>query len=321
MAHGPADVLIAGTAPDPEPGPRDILVRVLAAGVNFADIQRRRGGYPDAPTPPYIPGFEVAGTVVAAGTAVRQGLQPGDRVVGFSAEGGYREVALVPAGQAYRLPDGVGLDTAAAILVNGVTARQLLSRVGRLRQDESVLVTAAAGGVGQLCLRLAGLATSGAIIGLVGEASKVPAARAAGARHALTYDDPRLAVRLAELTNGRGVDVVLDSVGGGLTARLLDALAADGRLVLFGRSSGPAGSAGLDSVFVRSQHISGYSGATFRARHPRATRHDVGHVLGLAATGVLAPAIEARVPLERAADAHRLLESRTTRGKVLLVAG
>jgi NADPH2:quinone reductase len=312
---GGPEVLRIERAPDPEPGRGEVRVRVAAAGVNYLDVYHRTGLYPMAR--PFIPGSEAAGVVDAVGPDVRE-ARAGDRVVWASHPGAYASTAIVPAWKLVHLPDGVDLQLAAAVMLQGMTAHYLAHDTWPLRAGEVALVHAAAGGVGLLLVQMA-KETGAHVIGTTSTAAKAALVREAGAEHVLLYDEGDIATRVRALTDGRGADVVYDSVGRTTFAASLDALRPRGMLVLFGQSSGPVEPldpgilARKGSLFLTRPTLAHYT-ATPDELHARAR-----DVLERVASGRLSVRIDSVFPLEEAAAAHRRLESRATSGKVLLI--
>jgi NADPH2:quinone reductase len=295
-----------------EPGPGQARVAVAAAGVNFIDVYFRTGLYP-RPLP-YVAGLEGAGVVEAVGPDVT--LRPGERVAWASAPGSYATHVLAPAAQLVRVPDGVALDVAAASMLQGMTAHYLVHGCRTTQAGDVALVHAAAGGVGLLLIQL--LVEAGAtVIGTCSSPEKEKLAREAGAAHVLGYD--AFADEARRLTDGRGCDVVYDSVGQTTFEGSLRSLRPRGLLVLFGQSSGPVPPFdlgrlnALGSLFVTRPSLAHYTAS------PRELELRAGAVLGAIAGGRLHVRIGARFPLAEAAEAHRALEGRRTTGKVLLV--
>jgi len=313
-AHGAADVLRLEQVAAPVPGEGEALVRVAAAGVNFIDVYFRTGQY--TATLPYTPGSEASGTVEAVGPGVT-GVAPGDRVATIGARGAYAELTVVPAAALVPVPDGMDLQLAAAVMLQGMTAHFLTRSAYALAPGDTCVVHAAAGGVGLLLCQLA-RASGATVIGVASTEAKAAAARAAGAHHVLdTRDD--LAAEVRRLTGGRGAHVVYDSVGRDTFDASLDSLALRGMLVLFGQSSGAVGP--FDPQVLNRK------GSLFLTRptlfHYVATREELlaraADVLGAVAAGRLAVRVHRVYPLADAAEAHADLESRRTSGKLLLV--
>jgi NADPH2:quinone reductase len=314
-AAGGAEAMRLEDLPVPEPGPGEALVRIEAAGVNFIDVYYRTGQYKCAF--PMTPGTEGAGTVVKTGPGVT-GVAPGDRVgsVGFS--GSYAEYAIARADRLVAIPDGVDAKTAAAALLQGMTAHYLARSTFALEPGDTCLVHAAAGGVGQLLCQIA--RKSGArVIGTAGGPEKTALAREAGAHDVIDYKIEGFVEAVRKLTDGKGVEVVYDSVGKDTFAGSLDCLAPRGTLALFGQSSG--------RVEPVDPQILNQKGSLFLTRptlaHYTATREELeeraGDILGWIRAGELSVRIFRELPLAEARDAHPLLEGRKTAGKLLLI--
>jgi NADPH2:quinone reductase len=299
----------------PEPGPGQVRVRAAAAGVNFIDVYFRTGLYP-RPLP-FVAGLEGAGTIDAVGEGV-SGLAAGDRVAWTGVPGSYADTVLAPAASVVRVPEGIDDRTAAAVMLQGMTAHYLVHGTRDTKAGDVALVHAAAGGAGLLLVQL--LARAGAkVIGTCSTAEKEALARGAGCEHVIRYTETDFAPEVRRLTDGRGVDVVYDSVGQSTFEGSLTCLRPRGLLVLFGQSSGPVPPFdlgrlnGLGSLFITRPSLAHYmlDRAEFELR--------AGEVLGAVAAGELSVRIGAEFPLAEAAEAHRALEGRQTTGKVLLI--
>ena len=298
-----------------EPGAGQVRVRLAAAGLNYIDVYFRTGLYP-RPLP-FVTGLEGAGVVEATGPGVT-GLAAGDRVAWASVPGSCAESLLAPEAQLVRVPEGVALDVAAAVMLQGMTAHYLAHATRTTRPGDVALVHAAAGGVGLLLIQT--LKAAGAtVIGTCSSAEKEALAREAGADHVIRYDRGDFAEEARRGSGGRGCDVVYDSVGRATFEGSLRSLRPRGLLALFGQSSGPVppfdlGRLGtLGSLFITRPSLAHYT-AERAELELRASA-----VLGVVARGELRVRIGARFPLEKTAEAHRALEARATTGKVLLV--
>jgi NADPH:quinone reductase len=314
---GGVDVLALADVPEPVPGPDEVLVRVRLAGVNFADVNARRGTYGGAGGLRGL-GLEVLGEVAAVGAAVR-GLTPGLRVAGFSRGPGYAELAVAHQDLVWPVPDEVPDEQAAAFPVVGCTALHLLRSAARLQPGERVLITAAAGGVGSTAVQLARLCGAGLVVGAAGSADRAKAAVAAGADAGIDYSAGPLAGELAAAVGPGGVDVVLDGVGGRVRTQALDCLGPFGRLVHFGNSSGTR----EELPTAREQRernlaVVGFHLAALRAQHRELVAAAATVVLDRLREGSLRIAVGDVLPLAEAAEAHRRLESRRVSGKLLL---
>jgi NADPH2:quinone reductase len=311
--HGGPEVLELDELATPAPARAQVLVRVEAAGVNFIDTYHRTGLYK---TPLPVPlGLEGAGVVEAVGDGV-VGLAPGARVAWSGVPGSYATHVVAPADTLVPVPDGLDTERAAASMLQGMTAHYLARTTYPIQSGDTVLVHAAAGGVGLLLCRLGQLAGA-RVIGTVSTDAKAAAAREAGAAEIIRYDRAEVAAEVAALTGGRGVQVVYDGVGATTWRGSVDALAVRGMLVLFGNASGPVPP--IDPFLLSAKSL-------FLSRpvlgHYTATREELlwraGEIHALVAAGDLPLAIDRTLPLADAALAHRLLEGRQTSGKLLL---
>jgi len=328
--HGPPDVLATRDAPDPEPRAGDIRIAVSAAGVNFADILARLGLYPDAPKPPVVVGYEVSGVVDAVGSGVTL-HRVGDRVVALTRFGGYADRVVVPETLAFPMPAGLTDAEAASIPVNYLTALLALHQMANVAAGETVLIHGAGGGVGIAATQLARL--RGATIIGTASTAKHAAIAAQGVHHAIDYRTQDVAAEIRRLTDGRGVDVVLDPIGGRSFADSYAMLAPLGRLVIYGVSSIAPGERRSVlralttilrmprfkpiSMMNRNRGVFGLNlGHLWDER--RRLRESMTHLLDEAAAGRIKPVVAQTFPLERAADAHRYMQTRSNIGKVIL---
>jgi NADPH:quinone reductase len=310
---GAADVLQVTEVDRPSPGDGQVLVRVAVAGVNYMDVYQRSGTVP-LPTP-FVAGVEGVGTVVEVGNGVDD--LPIGRRVGWlrGGQGSYAEYVLVDAAMAVPVPDAVPDEVAAAVLMQGVTAQYLATDTYRVQPGDTVLVHAAAGGVGQLLTQVVTL-RGGRVIGTVSTEQKVEVARAAGAEEVLRYEE--VPGRVKQLTGGNGVAAVYDGVGGATFDASLASLRARGVLVVYGTSSGPTPPLEIPrlnsggSLYVTRPTVVHYTATRDELR----ARTD--EVFGWVASGQLRVSIGGRFPLADAARAHQDLESRRTTGKLLL---
>ena len=312
---GDRDVMRLEELPTPAPGPGTVLVRLKAAGVNLVDVYERAGLYP-RPLP-FTPGSEAAGVVEQLGPGVQE-VAVGDRVAYCSVPGAYATHAVVPAERLVPLPDGITTRQAAAAMLQGLTAHYLATSTYALSSADTCLIHAAAGGVGQLFCQIA-RRRGARVIGTVSTARKEELARAAGANEVIRYTERDFAAETRRLTDGRGVQVVYDSVGRTTFDASLTCLMPRGMLVLFGQSSGPVPP-------VDPQRLN-RGGSLYLTRptlaHYTATRDELlsraRELLGWIAAGELRLRVDAELPLADAAEAHRRLEERETMGKILLI--
>lgn len=313
-ANGGPDVLVPSDVPEPSGGESDLIVDVVAAGVNFIDIYQREGLYP-LPLP-YTPGLEGAGIVRSIGSAVSE-FSPGDRVAWTGHLGSYAEVVAVPEDKAVLVPDTVSLDTAAGIMLQGLTAHYLVTSVYEISRGDAALVHAAAGGVGLLLCQMI-RQRGGDVIGTVSTDAKAEAALAAGAKHIIRYDTEDVVDRVRELTGGKGVAVVYDGVGRDTFEASLHSLAPRGVMALFGQSSGPVGPFDpqilnqLGSLVLTRPSLAHF---TQDAAELRWRASEVFQDLG---EGTLSVSLHGTYPLEDASRAHEDLAARITSGKLLL---
>jgi NADPH2:quinone reductase len=299
------------------PGPGQVLLRQTAVGLNFIDVYYRTGLYPP-PQLPFVPGLEAAGVVEAVGEGVRD-LRVGQRVAYASPPiGAYAKRRLMPAGRLVALPDGIDDETAAAIMLKGMTAQYLLRRTYRVQSGQTILFHAAAGGVGLIACQWA-KHLGATVIGTVGSEAKAELARAHGCAHVIRYDREDVVARVREITGGKGVPVVYDSVGQTTFESSLDCLAPFGMLVSFGQSSGKIAPVDLGILSQKgSLYVTRPTLMTYTAE-----RSDLvaaaNELFDVVQSGAVRIGINQRFPLRDAAAAHRALEGRRTTGSTLLL--
>ncbi len=299
--HGGPEVLEIVELATPEPQPHEVLLEVEAAGVNFSDVGRRRGIHIVETPLPFVPGSEVVGRVCAVGSKV-ESWSVGDRVAGVtkSRSGGYAEFCAIDASLIARVGERLDARLAAAIPNQGGTALHLLETMARLKLGDAVAVTAAAGGVGGLAVQLARHLGAGRIVALTGSRHKLAHARSLGADEAIDSSSPSLAEELRQATDGRGFDVILDSVGGELASTLFDSLAPFGRFVTFGAASGRPFTMPTTAMMKRSVTVGGFHlDSVMGMRGWLSATLD--RLYSLVDDGVLVPHIGLELPLERAA--------------------
>ncbi|WP_435178031.1 quinone oxidoreductase family protein [Actinacidiphila sp. bgisy145] len=317
---GGPEVLTPVELPDPVPGPGEVLVRVEAAGVNRADALARAGTYHRARPLPLILGLEAAGTVAALGEGVT-GPAPGTRVMAMSggAAGLYAELAVVPVGRVVPLPDGVDTVAAAGMPIAWVTAWYCLHRLARLAEGETVVVQAAASGVGSAAVQIA--AHAGArVIAAARSSEKVSWAAGFGAHAVLdtsAFPGEAAVEEVLRLTGGRGADVVLDAVGGDVFAQSLRQVAFAGRVVALANVALRPSTVDTRDFYPKNASIHGFQ-LTGLVEHGYDPRPDLGGIAARVAAGTYRVPVEATFPLEEAARAHERLEDRLNRGKIVL---
>jgi NADPH2:quinone reductase len=314
-SYGGAKVLTLEDIPIPQPKPGEARVKIEASGVNFIDIYQRMGLYPLQT--PFTLGMESAGVVDAVGEGVTE-VEIGDRVAYAMISGSYAEYAVVPAVKLAPLPSNLDSQSAAALMLQGMTAHYLTHSTYPLKDNETALVHAAAGGVGLLLVQIAKM-RGARVIGTVSTEGKAQLAKQAGADEVILYTQADFSAETKRLTGGAGVDVVYDSVGATTFEKSLDCLRPRGYLALFGQSSGPvppvdpAKLASKGSLFLTRPSLPHYilNRAELLMRS--------GDLFDWTASGRLKLRIDKVFPLREAAEAHHLLESRKTTGKLVLV--
>jgi NADPH:quinone reductase-like Zn-dependent oxidoreductase len=330
--HGGPEVLEVRETPDPEPGPGQVRVRAKACGLNFAEISARQGLYPDAPKPPCVVGYEGAGTVDAVGDGV-EGLKVGDRVVYLTRFGGHSDTVVVPHRQALPMPASMSFEEGAALPVNYVTAYHMLHQIHRTRPGEHVLVHMAAGGVGtaalQLCRHIGGVTTYG-----TASASKHDYVRSHGCVHPIDYRTKDYAAEVRRLTDGRGVDLVLDALGGPDWKKGYELLKPAGMLIAFGlANTNVGGKRNLLHVLTQIVQVPRFGVRKLLDENKAVAGVNVGHLwneldlltgemrdlLALYEQGAIKPHVDSTWPFSQAAEAWKQIEFGKNKGKVLLI--
>jgi NADPH2:quinone reductase len=300
----------------PSPGEGEVLIEVKAAGVNYADTMRRRNQYLEETPLPFVPGAEVAGVVAEVGAGVED-VSQGDRVVTLVETGGYAEYVVAPAQYLIPIPEDAGFDEAAAIPLQGLTAYHVLKTSGMLEADESVLVHAAAGGVGYLAVQMAKLMGASRVIATASTQEKLNLAKELGADVLINYTEEDWPEQVREATGGEGADVILEMVGGDFVQRNLECLANFGRMVVYGAASGERGTLVPMDLMHHNQIVAGFYLPRLMTR-PDLFGPSLQEVLGWISSGQVSLTIGARYPLEQAPEAHDALEGRQTSGKIVL---
>jgi NADPH:quinone reductase len=315
----PRDVLTLAEVPDPEPGPGQVLVRVLGAATNFPDVLMCRGGYQVRPPLPYTPGIELCGSVVSVGPGVT-GFALGDRVIGGPAlpSGAFAELALMNAAGILPAPDGLDDAEAAAFFITYQTGWFGLHRRARLQAGETLLVHAAAGGVGSGAVQL-GKAAGARVIGVAGGPRKAEAVRALGAdvvidRHAQDFVEV-----VKEVTGGRGADVVYDSVGGETYSRSTKCIAFEGRILIIGFAGGQIQSAALNHALIKNYSIVGLHWGLYQTKNPQLIRDCHAQLSKLVAEGAVRPLVSERLGLEEVPAGLQRLADGDTVGRIVFV--
>jgi len=328
--YGPPEVLEVREGPDPVPGPGQVLIRVARAGLNFADVTARVGLYPDAPRPPMVMGYEVSGTVAALGTGAT-GPAVGAQVLAMTHFGGQATHAVADAAYVIPVPAGMDLDQAAALPVNWLTAHHMLHRLGGLQPGRTLLVHMAAGGVGLAAIALA-RAVGGVTIFGTSSAAKHPVLREAGVEHPIDYRTQDYVDEVKRLTNGRGVDLIVDALGGPEWARNTSVLAPIGHLICFGWANAtPGESRRLLKVAAGMATMKRWNALELMSHNHTISGVNIGHLwnesVQLRATldalmtlwrqGVVRSRIDRVYPLAEGVAAHRRVHERKNVGKIL----
>ena len=317
---GGPEVLTPSDVPDLSPGRGEVVIDVVASAVNRADLLQRQGFYPPPPGASDIIGLECSGRIATVGDGVER-WQVGDEVCALLAGGGYAEQVLVPAGQVMPVPQGVDVETAAALPEVACTVWSNVFMVAHLRPEETLLVHGGAGGIGTMAIQLAH-ALGARVITTAGSAEKLEVCRSLGADVAVNYREQDFVEEVRSATDGRGVDVILDNMGAKYLTRNVDALATEGRLVIIGMQGGTKGELDLNTLLRKRAAVI----ATALRSRPVEEKSAIcsavtEHVWPLVASGDVKPVVHARFPLEEAAAAHAALEDGGAVGKVLLVTG
>ncbi len=315
---GPRDLCLVTDVPVPRPGPGQVLVRVVAAGVNFLDVTQSYGASADGPQPPYLAGIEGVGEVVAVGQGV-SGVEPGVHVIGVTIGGGaFAEYMVLPAVGAVPVPVGWADEQALGMVVSWPTALAALKPLGQLEAGQWVLIHAAAGGTGQAAVKMA--KHYGARVIATASSEKHEVVRALGADHVINARGHDIAAEVAHLTDGAGVDLVLDSVGGAsFEGSLAAAKPVTGRVVVYGLAAGEATISNWDLVYKYRIHVIGLNIGVLIQSAPQVFGEVMGEMFGLMSAGVLGPGRPTIRELAEGPKALAELEARATVGKLALV--
>lgn len=313
---GGPEVLRISDVERPAPGEGETLVEVHSIGVNYADTMRRRNQYVTAQDLPFVPGSEVAGVVAEVEDGV-EGVAVGDRVVTLLGTGGYAEYGVASAENLIPIPEELDFDHAAAVPLQGLTAYHIIKTYGRIQEGESVLVHAAAGGVGTLAVQMAKLLGAGKVVATASTREKLQLAGSLGADALVDYTADDWPESVREATDGRGADVILEMIGGDFLQKNLSCLAPFGRMIVFGAASGERGSIVPLDLMRKNHTVSGFW-LPWILNQPELVGPSLREILDWISTGELKLTIGARYPLEEAARAHADLENRRTTGKLIL---
>jgi NADPH2:quinone reductase len=295
---------------------KQVLIAVKSTSVNFGDIKARYGNKGQK-TLPFIPGLEAAGIIERVGDEVTT-LFVGQRVLAFPHEGSYAEYVAADENLTFVLPDLVEFDVAGACGIASFLSYKLLVDTAKIQAGDNVLIHSASGGVGTTAIQIARALGATTIIGAVGHEDKFPVVIEAGANHVVNYSDETFPDKVMELTHGKGVHIVLDSVGGNITAQSMQCLCKYGRLVVFGNSSGTYAQLSTDQLHVSCRSVLGFSFATTRKEQPESIQDIAREVFRLLESGQLNIKVSKKMHLADAAVAHQLIENRQSTGKIVL---
>ncbi len=313
---GEPETLKLGEAPSPVAGPGEVTLRVRAAGVNFADIVLVRGQYQEKPSLPFSPGLEGAGDVISVGEGV-VGISPGDRVMAVTGVGAFAEEAVAPANCVFPIPEGMDFTTAAAFPVAYGTSHLALTERGALKAGETLLVLGAGGGVGLTAVEC-GKAVGATVIAAASSDEKLDLAQAHGADHLINYVDDDLRAAARKLTDGRGVDVVYDPVGGDASKAALRALAWSGRLLVIGFASGEVPQIPANYLLVKNISAVGVYWGAYRNNESDVFRASFDELAKWYAEGRLKPHVSQVFPLAQVPQALGVLQSRRATGRLVI---
>ncbi len=313
---GGPEVMRLSEVETPQPKAGEVLIKVAAAGINYADLMQRQGTYLTRTRTPIILGFEVAGTIAALGEGVTT-LHEGMRVAAFC-DGGYAEYTIANAHSVIPIPEILDFTHAAAFPVQGLTAYQILRESAHLQAGESVLVHAAAGGVGTLAVQIAKLMGAGTVIGTASTEAKLDLVHSLGADVVINYSKPDWAEQVKQATNGKGVDIIMEMVGGDVAEKNLQSLAPFGRMVVFGAASGQMVQFSGIQLMYKNQAVIGYWLTAWLSRADRVAAAIV-DLMQYLASGKLQIVVGQTFPLADAAAAHHAIAARKTTGKVVLL--
>lgn len=314
---GPPESLVVEEVPSPEVGPKQVLIKVGACGVNFPDTLIIQGKYQIKPDLPFSPGGEVAGEIVKAGDEVAN-LKVGDRVIAMCGYGGFAEEMAIDADRVFAIPDEMDLVTASGFVLTYGTSYHALKQRASIQPGETLLVLGAAGGVGLAAVEL-GKAMGAKVIACASTTDKLALAKEHGADELINYTEVDLKDKVKELTGGKGVDVVYDPVGGDLAEPAVRATGWNGRYLVIGFAGGYIPKIPANLVLLKGSAIVGVFWGTFTRMQPADSQQNNKELLQMFVEGKVKPHVSAQFPLEQAADALNMLQNRKAKGKVVVV--
>lgn len=316
IEYGSHDKLVLDDAPDPTPGPDQVLIDVHAASLNFPDLLVIRGEYQFKPEPPFVPGAEAAGVIAALGEGVT-GFAVGQRVTSFGVAGAFAERRVADVETVIPIPDEITFETAAAMTMAYGTAYHALVQRGQLLSGESLLVLGAAGGVGSAAVEV-GKVLGATVIAAASSEEKLEFCRSIGADHTINYTTEDLRSRVREITGGHGADVMYDPVGGDLAEPAFRSTAWGGRYLVIGFAAGDVPAIPLNLPLLKVASIVGVFFGSFSAKQPQIAAANLEEITRMIVAGELNPPITETFPLERVVDAFELMTSRRAMGKIIL---
>ncbi len=295
-----------------------VLIKVKATSVNFADVKKRNGTYPGKIQLPFIPGLEASGIVVAVGDNVKN-LNVDQKVIALPDDGSYAEYIAVDENLTFPIPESMCLEKAAAFPIVAFASYSLLNDIARIKKGESVLIHAAGGGVGTTAIQFAKLFGSNKIIASVGSDHKTDIVKEVGADYVINHTEENFSQKILEMTEGKGVDVILDSLGGEMLKENMKCLAPFGRLIYFGNANGQKASLDIDQLYPSNRAVIGFSFGKYRSLRPDKVREIAKQVISYMENDLISIVVTKKFPLKEAPAAHEWIESRNSIGKVLLI--
>ena len=318
-AFGPIETLQVREVPSPVPGPKQLVIQVKSAGVNYPDALMVQGRYQVRPPLPFAPGAEIAGVVKAVGAEARQ-FSVGDRVMALVSTGGFAEECVADAARTLPLPQGMDFDTGAALMLTYCTSLHALKDVGALQPGETLVVLGAAGGVGVSAIEV-GKAMGARVIAAASSEEKLALCRQVGADDTINYTTENLKDRINELTGGKGADMVYDPVGGSYTEQALRAIAWRGKLLVIGFAAGEIPKIPLNLALLKERQILGVYWGDSTKHDPEGHQANLRQLEAWFVAGRIRPVVSERFPLERGREAIALIANRGAKGKIVVVPG
>ncbi|MCG7380723.1 NADPH:quinone oxidoreductase family protein [Paenibacillus sp. ACRSA] len=300
----------------PSIGSKQVLIRVMATSVNFADVKARYGNKGQGKIP-FIPGLEASGIIEQVGDEVAS-LAVGQRVMAFPHHGSYAEYIVADENLTFAIPDSIPFDVAGSCGIVSFLSYKLLADVANIQDQDQVLIHSASGGVGTTAIQVARALGAKTIIGTVGNESKIPVALEAGADHVICYTHENFTQRVNDMTNGTGANIILDSIGGEITEQSMNCLSRYGRLVVFGNSSGKYAQLQASELHSSCRSVLGFSLGTTRKERPQVLKDTSLQVFRMLERGQIKLNISQKLPLKDAPLAHQFIESRNSTGKIVL---